>query len=316
MVAEISKGPEWRGRSDSPRPRVLDSDQALQRGNGILPATQAVSSIHNSLPPQAHSLMPFLLDAKHLKRAARSCMRRVGAPGADGMSWAVFRQGMRGRLDDLAARLRAGTWEPSPVREVTITSYTGKEFTAVIPTVGDRVVQRAMRDAIEPVLEARAFADWVSGYRAGRNRITALRDADQYLRAGYRWVADADVRQASAGSSASEVTDWLSEHVADGTFLDLFHRVLKPLPYPIVPGTALAPLLINLRLSRVDVALAGLRVVRFADNYCLFCRDSSESAEAMASVTVALATCGLEPHPDKSQIRSGVNAEDLFLIAG
>ncbi|WP_220140273.1 reverse transcriptase domain-containing protein [Kitasatospora acidiphila] len=232
------------------------------------------------------------------------------------MSWAQFRTGLSGRLADLAEQLHAGTWQPSPVREVAITAYTGKVFTAVIPTVADRVVQRAMRNAIEPVLEARAFADWVSGYRAGRNRITALRDADRHLRAGHRWVADLDVRQTSAGSSAAEVTDWLAEHVADGTFLGYFRKVLEPLPYPIVPGTALAPLLINLRLSRADAALAGYWVVRFADNYCLFCRDEKQAREAMAAVMEALAGCGLEPHPDKSQIRCGVNAEDLFLIAG
>ncbi|WP_101382961.1 reverse transcriptase domain-containing protein [Kitasatospora sp. GP30] len=260
--------------------------------------------------------MSFLVEPKHLKRAAHACMRRGGAPGADGMSWAQFRIGMPHRLRELAEQLRAGTWRPSPVREVEITAYTGKVFTAVIPTVSDRVVQRAMRNAIEPVLEARAFADWVSGYRVGRNRITALRDADRHLRDGYRWVADLDVRQTSAGSSADEVTAWLAEHVADGTFLDHFCRVLEPLPYPIVPGTALAPTLINLRLSRADAALTGYRVVRFADNYVLFCLDEDQAREAMAAVEQALAGCGLEPHPDKSRIRCGVNAEDLFLIAG
>ncbi|MER5642067.1 RNA-directed DNA polymerase [Kitasatospora sp. NPDC002227] len=260
--------------------------------------------------------MPYLVDVRRLKDAARACMRRAGAPGGDGMTWAEFRTGMRNRLDVLATALRNGTWQPSPIREVTITAYTGKEFTAVIPTVADRVVQRAMRNAIEPVLEQRAFADWVSGYRAGRNRITALRDADRHLQAGCRWVADVDVRQTSAGSSAAEVTDWLAEYVADGTFLGYFRRVLEPLPYPIVPGTALAPTLINLRLSRADVALSGHRVVRFADNYCLFCLDEAQARDAMAAVEGALARCGLEPHPDKSQIRSGANAEDLFLIAG
>ncbi|MFD0274677.1 reverse transcriptase domain-containing protein [Kitasatospora sp. NPDC127111] len=260
--------------------------------------------------------MSFLVDPRHLQRAARACMRRGGTAGADGISWAKFRIGLPTRLEAIAEQLRAGTWTPGPVREVEITAYTGKVFTAVIPTTEDRVVQRAMRNAIEPVLEQRAFADWVSGYRAGRNRITALRDAERHLSAGYRWVADVDVRQTSAGSSAAEVTDWLAEHVADGTFLRYFRSVLEPLPYPIVPGTALAPLLINLRLSRADAALTGHRVVRFADNYCVFCSTEEKAREAMTAVSQALAGCGLQPHPDKSQVRAGVNAEDLFLIAG
>ncbi|MFJ8043819.1 reverse transcriptase domain-containing protein [Kitasatospora sp. NPDC096147] len=260
--------------------------------------------------------MSFLVDPRHLRRAANVCMRRGGSAGADGVSWAQFRVGMPGRLEALAQQLRAGTWSPSPVREVEITAYTGKVFPAVIPTTADRVVQRAMRNAIEPVLERRALANWVSGYRAGRNRITALRDAQRHLGTGRQWVADVDVRQTSAGSSAEEVTGWLAEHVADGPFLRCFRSVLEPLPYPIVPGTALAPLLINLRLSRVDALLTGHRVVRFADNYCFFCSTETEARQAMAAVSRALAECGLEPHPGKSQIRDGVNAEDLFLIAG
>ncbi|WP_407915974.1 reverse transcriptase domain-containing protein [Kitasatospora sp. NE20-6] len=223
---------------------------------------------------------------------------------------------MQGRLDALAAELRAGTWQPSPVREVVITTYTGKEFTAVIPTVADRVVQRAMRNAIEPVLERRALADWVSGYRAGRNRITALRDADRHVAAGLRWVADVDVQQASAGSSAQEITGWLAAHVADGAFLALFQRVLEPLPYPIMPGTALSPMLINLRLSRVDTLLTGHPVVRFCDNYCIFARDRAVAEDAMADVVSVLGACGLTAHPGKSGIRRDVRTEDLFLIAG
>ncbi|MFD7902955.1 reverse transcriptase domain-containing protein [Kitasatospora sp. NPDC059747] len=260
--------------------------------------------------------MPFLVDVPHLKTAARSCMRRAGAPGADGMSWAQFRQGLGGRLKVLAEELRTGSWTPGPVREVEITSYTGKTFLSVIPTVADRVVQRAMRNAIEPVLEQRAFADWVSGYRAGRNRISALRDADRHLREGCRWVADVDVRRVSEGSSAAEVTDWLAEHVTDGSFLRLFERVLEPLPCPIVPGTALAPLLINLRLSRADARLAGHRVVRFADNYCVFCDGAEQAGEALEAVTKALVCCGLRPNLAKSKVWAGANAEDLFLIAG
>ncbi|WP_220450007.1 reverse transcriptase domain-containing protein [Kitasatospora xanthocidica] len=285
-------------------------------GSGILHAVQTLPTIANSLPARAHSLMPFLVEARHLKAAARACMRRAGSPGADGMSWAQFRQGMDGRLEALAEELRTGSWRPGPLREVAITTYTGKAMRSVIPTVADRIVQRAMRSAIEPVLEQRAFADWVSGYRAGRNRITAVRDSDRHLREGFRWVADVDVRRVSEGSCAAEVTDWLAEHVADGSFLRLFERVLEPLPCPLVPGTALAPLLINLRLSRADARLAGLRTVRFADNYCVFCDDAEQAGEALKAITGALARCGLRPNLAKSKVWAGVNAEDLFLIAG
>ncbi|MBM9624708.1 RNA-directed DNA polymerase (plasmid) [Streptomyces zhihengii] len=260
--------------------------------------------------------MPFLVEPLHLKRAARLCMRRASAPGADGQSWAAFRRGLPERLDRLAEDLRLGLWRPGPVKASHVIAYTGKRIDMVMPTVGDRVVHRAMRRAVEPVLETHAFAPWVSGFRPGRNRLTALRQAAQHLRAGLVWVADVDVKQASAGAHTEEVIDWLADHVQDGSFLDRVRIALEALPDPIAPGCGLSPMLLNLRLSRVDSALGGFHVVRFADNYCLFA-DSQEQAEAAnEALTAALGTVRLQPHPGKSRIRPAANAEDLFLING
>ncbi|WP_406076116.1 reverse transcriptase domain-containing protein [Streptomyces virginiae] len=310
-----STKPEWGRRSRSLQPRVWDSGQSAEKG--IVPATQAGATVaRNSRPLSTHSLMPFLIEPRHLKRAARLCMRRASAPGADGQTWAAFRTGMPGRLDQLAEDLRRGQWRPGPVKESHVIAYTGKRIGMVIPTVGDRIVHRAMRCAIEPVLESRAFAPWVSGFRPGRNRLTSLRQAAHHLQAGRVCVADVDVKQASAGSSTEEVIGWLADHIQDGTFLARVRTALEVLPDPIAPGCGLSPMLLNLRLSRVDSALHGLHVVRFADNYCLFASDQAQAEAANDALIAALGMAGLKPHPGKSRIRSAANAEDLFLISG
>lgn len=262
--------------------------------------------------------MPYLVGVVHLHRAARACMRRSSAAGADGTSWAQYRQGLRERLADLAGRLRAGTWRPGPLRPVEITAYTGKVFAAVVPTVEDRIVHRAMRAALDPVLDAYALAEWVSGYRPGRNRITAVRQAAAHLAAGYRWVVDVDVAGASAGGTVKQLVDWLAAYVHDGTFLDRFRTALTALPSPLVPGTGLWPVVFQLRLSKVDGQLDGLRVVRFADDYTVFTVGPAEARAALGRVTAALGTVGLAPNPVKSRIRAAgtVNPEDLYLIAG
>jgi RNA-directed DNA polymerase len=260
--------------------------------------------------------MPYLIEPVHLKRAARECMRRASAPGADGLSWAGFRTGLKGRLDELGEQLHQGTWQPGPLRASHVVAYTGKHIDTVIPTVRDRVVHRAMRRAVEPVLDQTAFAPWVSGFRRGRNRLTSLRQAAEYLAQGRGWVVDVDVQRASAGASTGEVVDWLASHVYDGTFLARVRTALDALPDPIMPGCGLSPLLINLRLSRVDAQLRGLSVVRFADNYCLFAASRTEAEDALTVLATALAAAGLRPHPDKSRIRSSAHAEDLFLISG
>ncbi|MFG3253258.1 reverse transcriptase domain-containing protein [Streptomyces sp. NPDC048172] len=263
-----------------------------------------------------HSLMPFLIEPVHLKRAARECMRRASAPGADAQTWAALRKGLDARLEELAQDLRRGTWRPGPLRASHVVAYTGKRIETVIPTVADRVVHRAMRRAIEPVLESSAFFPWASGFRRGRNRITALRHSTAHLADGRTWVADLDVQDASAGTGTEEVLDWLAVHVHDGTFLDRVRTALDALPSPLAPGQGLAPLFLNLRLSRADALLVDRAAVRFADNYCLFVRTRREAEDAFAAGTAALAGIGLRPHPDKSRIRDHAHAEDLFLING
>ena len=119
------------------------------------------------------------------------------------MSWADYRKNLPARITALSAALSDGTWRPGPLRHIEITTYAGKVFPAVIPTVEDRIVQRAMRGATEPVLEASAFRDWVSGYRPGRSRITAVRAAAAYLGAGLPWIADVDVEQAAQALTSS-----------------------------------------------------------------------------------------------------------------
>jgi RNA-directed DNA polymerase len=262
--------------------------------------------------------MPYLLQVAHLGRAARACMRRSSAPGADGVTWAAYRQHLPNRLADLARRLRAGVWSPGPVREVAITAYTGKVFTAVVPTVEDRIVHRAMRSALDPILATLVLADWVSGFRPGRNRITALRQAEEHIAAGRVWVADVDVAGASQGGTVEQLVAWLGEYVTDGSFLAVFRRALTPLPSPLVPGSGLWPVLFHLRLARVDAELGGLSVVRFADNYAAFATGAHAAELAYDRVTAALATVGLAPNPRKSRIRPPhlASPEDLFLLDG
>jgi hypothetical protein len=246
-----------------------------------------------------------LLSEPHLRRALRQCARRASAPGADGMTWGQLRREARTLLPQLAFQLAEGTWQPGPAREVRMSTYTGKQMHTFIPPVLDRVAHRTLRNAVEPVLETRAFRDWVSGFRPRRNRITSLRQA-----AG--WAADLDVASVSEGAAVEEVIDWHAEHIHDGTFLTCLRTALAA----IAPGSGLAPMLINLRLSRVDKLLSELRVVRFADNYVAFARTREEAQEAFYAISDALLLLRLRPNETKSRIREDANVEGLFLIGG
>lgn len=325
MVADEQNAPAGLGRGRRSRrdsSRVLGCEPA-KRSEGIVPTAQAPRTVAHSagaapapsVGPQSHSLMS-LLSEPFLRRALRQCGRRGSSPGADGMTWAELRRDASVLLPGLASQLADGTWQPGALRDVAIPTYTGKQMHTFIPPVLDRVVHRALRNAIEPVLEAHVFRDWVSGFRPRRNRITSLRQAAIHHNAGFRWVADLDVASVSDGATVDEVIDWHAEHVHDGTFLALLRTTLAAMPSPIAPGSGLAPTLINLRLSQVDKRLSDLRIVRFADNYVAFARTRAEAQEAFYAISDALLLLRLRPNGTKSRIREDANVEDLFLIGG
>ncbi|MFF4924220.1 reverse transcriptase domain-containing protein [Kitasatospora sp. NPDC001261] len=260
--------------------------------------------------PAAHSLMRQVTDPRLLKRAARQCMGRTGAPGADGMSWHAFRQDMPRRLAELSGRLADGTWQPHPVREVVFDGW-GKQMRLAVPTVTDRIVHRALRAAAEPVLERDAYPPWMFGWRPRRGRPQAVAAAAAHLQAGRTWVADLDVAAASSGVPLEQALHSIARFIHDGTYLALLRRALTALPDPLAPGSGLAPMLTNLRMTPVDEALADLPVVRLTDNYTVFSPTRADAEHAWQRTVQALAEHGMRPAPAKSKIWCP-NPEDLY----
>lgn len=185
----------------------------------------------------------------------------------------------------------------------------------VIPTVEERIVQRALRRILEPILEQNAFGDFVSGFRPGRSRLTSVRQAWRYLEQGRTFVVDVDVNDMWAGGNTDQLLDLLHQWVADGMFLALVRRVLTALPQPTFPGSGLTPMLLNLRLTPLDKAVAHMPVVRFTDNYTLFYRTEAEATLALAMIVNAADASGFS-FGHKQTVHFNPNPEDLYLFGG
>ena len=117
----------------------------------------------------AHLLTPaFLKDTWRM-------INRKAASGIDGESTEQFASEMEERVEEICKQLRAGTYRAPPVRRVEIPKGPGKSGTRPlgIPTVADRLLQRAVARILEAVFEA-DFLDCSFGFRPGRNPHHAL----------------------------------------------------------------------------------------------------------------------------------------------
>ncbi len=130
--------------------------------------------------------VPTLARAWHRVRANR------GAAGVDSISIRAFEGEAEQNLTELSRNLLERTYEPLPARYVTILKQNGKERELGILTVRDRIAQRAVLDAIEPLFELQ-FLDCSFAFRPNRSVDMAVQRIIVARANGYRWTVEADI---------------------------------------------------------------------------------------------------------------------------
>ncbi len=95
-------------------------------------------------------------DKAWLSEAARITLASSGArtPGVDGVDKRVMEAHLHDELATIRDELLAGSYSPLPARRVYIPKANGKLRPLGIPSLRDRIVQRAMLMVIEPIWES------------------------------------------------------------------------------------------------------------------------------------------------------------------
>lgn len=259
------------------------------------------------------SLVDKVYAPRTLQRAFTDVRVNKGAAGVDHVTIAMYAQQLEDHLDRVSRQLRDGTYRPQAVRRVYIDKVGGGQRPLGIPTVQDRVVQTALRYALEPIFE-RDFAPHSYGFRPGRGCKDALRRVQALLDAGHTYVVDADLQSYFDSIPHEPLLARVREKVADGRVLALLNGyltqgVLDDLRYwtpeqGTPQGAVLSPLLANIYLNPLDheLAAAGVEMVRYADDLVLLCRTRAEADRALAHLTRWTAAAGLQLHPTKTHV--------------
>src|SRR6266404_5826630 len=102
------------------------------------------------------NLYNLLYDSNWLRLARDHVRTHAGSvtAGCDGIGMAAFDDNLEANLQRIAQALKTGTFEPYPVRRVYIPKAKGTVRPLGIPTIGDRIVQEAIRMVLEPIYAA------------------------------------------------------------------------------------------------------------------------------------------------------------------
>jgi RNA-directed DNA polymerase len=153
-----------------------------------------------------------LIDKASSGRVLRWAFTRVqtngGAAGMDHQTIAMYEQQLEQQTEYLGRTLQGGSYQPAAIRREWIPKPGSREKRPLgIPTVRDRVVEKALQATIEPIFE-RDFAEQSYGFRPGRGCKDALRRVDQLLKEGQTWVVDADLKSYFDSIRMSACSSW------------------------------------------------------------------------------------------------------------
>jgi len=260
------------------------------------------------------SLIDKVYNPRNLAAAANKVIANKGAPGVDHVTVQQYAQYQQRYLSKLAEALRRNTWHPKAIKRRYIPKPGSAEKRPLgIPCVEDRVVQTALRNAIEPVFE-KQFHENSYGFRPGRGCKDALRRVDQDLQSGHVYVVDADLRKFFDTISHETLMKRVEGQVADSRILALIRLFLNQkvmedteqwTPEEGTPqGAVISPLLANIFLNPLDHRMAeqGYRMVRYADDSVILCQSEAEAQSALKEMRRWCEDNGLTLHPQKTRI--------------
>ena len=244
----------------------------------------------------AQDVMERAAGLANLIEAVRRVRRNAGAAGADGMTVQELKHWFPKHAHQLQHALLTGTYRPQPVLGVQIPKPGGGMRQLGIPTVVDRVVQQALLQALEPLLDP-TFSGSSFGFRPRRSAHQALAQASGYVREGRCIVVDIDLEKFFDRVNHDILMARLARRVADKHALKLIRRFLEAgmmhngvcmkREEGTPQGGPLSPLLANLLLDDLDQELErrGHKFCRYADDCNIYVQTRAAGERVMQSVT-------------------------------
>ena len=187
---------------------------------------QRIAEMAKQMPEATLWSLSRFIDVDWLQEAHRRT-RKDGAPGVDGTTADEYAAKLDEHLAALLEHAKAGTYRAPPVRRAHIPKGEGDTRAIGIPTFEDKVLQRAVVMALEPVYE-HDFFDCSYGFRPKRGVHDALASFwEQSMKMAGGWVLEVDIRKFFDTLDHRLLQELLRLRVTDGVLLRLIGKWLN-----------------------------------------------------------------------------------------
>ena len=267
------------------------------------------------------SLWHHVYDVERL-RSAYFSLKKEAAPGVDGATWHAYEARLESNIQDLSARLRRGAYRAKPVKRAYVPKGEGRERPIGVPTLEDKIVQRAAAEVMGAVFEM-DFKGFSYGFRPKRSAHQALDALTVGItRKKVNWVLDADIRGFFDTLDHAWVVKFIEHRISDERVIRHVKKWLKAgvmedgrwtsAEWGTPQGGSISPLLANVYLHYVfDLWVAAWRtreargdviVVRYADDFVVGFEHCDDATRFLAALRERLAKFHLELHPEKTRL--------------
>lgn len=276
--------------------------------------------------PEAEDTGSVLLRAALTRENLHLAWKRVkankGAAGIDGLDIDQTAVHLRTAWPVIRDQLLSGTYRPMPVRRVTIPKPDGGERELGIPTATDRLIQQALLQVLQPILDP-TFSKHSHGFRPGRRAHDAVLAAQSYVQSGRRIVVDVDLEKFFDRVNHDILIDRLGKRIGDAGVIRLVRAylnsgimrdgVVQERAMGTPQGGPLSPLLANVLLDEVDKELErrGHCFVRYADDANVYVRSRKAGERVMALLRRLYGKLRLSINEAKSAVASAFGRKFL-----
>ena len=260
-------------------------------------------------------LLEAALTRENLQEAWNRVKANKGAAGVDGLDIEQTARMLQTRWPRIRQALLAGQYRPAPVRRVMLPKPDGSQRELGIPTVVDRLIQQALLQVLQPLIDP-TFSEHSHGFRPGRRAHDAVKAARAYVQSGKRVVVDVDLAKFFDRVNHDILIDRLCRRIDDAGVIRLVRAYLnagimdggvvveRHLGTP--QGGPLSPLLANVLLDDVDKALEarGYSFARYADDCNVYVGSMRAGERVLAWLRKLYAGLKLQINEAKSAVGS------------
>ena len=270
----------------------------------------------------AGTLLEAALTRENLQTAWKRVKANKGAAGVDGLDIEQTAQELRTNWPQIRQALLAGTYRPQAVRKVMIPKPDGSQRELGIPTVLDRLIQQALLQVLQPLIDP-SFSEHSHGFRPGRRAHDAVKAARAYVQTGKRVVVDVDLAKFFDRVNHDILIDRCAKRIDDAGVIRLVRAYLNAgimdggvvvERYLGTPqGGPLSPLLANVLLDEVDKALEarGYSFARYADDCNVYVGSMKAGQRVMALLGKLYGDLKLQINEAKSAVASALGRKFL-----